>query len=169
MAKVRVKRFGALASASLVALGAFVGVIPVAGIGTSIASADPPAIELTTKTVSADTATAGDTLTYFINYTCPGAGGVDCTDAQFSDPLPEYTDVHGNEVPVEFVSASGPSPPWSDFTLDASDPDNPTVVGSGTIPAGQSGTIVITVRIPPNSVPEYPQSLDNTASVTDAT
>ena len=154
----------------MVVVVALLGLAPLPWTPATVAGAAPGEAQpiLDTKSVNVTQAEGGDLITYSISFSCSNVGDDDCSGAVFSDPLPTFIDVYGNEIPVEFVSASGPAEIWGDpqFTLV---PGNPPVV-TGTAedwPAGTSGAIAITVRVPPGSVPEGSQTLENTATVTD--
>ncbi|MEZ5254990.1 MAG: SdrD B-like domain-containing protein [Microthrixaceae bacterium] len=125
---------------------------------------------LTTKTVNKATAQPGELLTYSINFTCSNndESGEGCDGAAFSDPLPTFTNVYGETVPLEFVSANFPSGVWSTgSSLDTSVPNAPRVVATaGTWAAGTSGVITIVARIPANQIPAGSQTLSNTATAT---
>ena len=142
-------------------------------VGSVHAAAGDAQALLGDKTVNKATAAPGDSLQYAINYSCRNNHGGPtpdgCDGAVFSDPLPKFTDIFGNPAPVEFVSATGPAAIWpSGFSLDTSDPANPTVVGTaGSWPAGSSGTIFVNVKVPKNTVPVASQDIANTATVTD--
>jgi len=124
---------------------------------------------------TADKAAAlpGDTIQYSFTYSCQnsiGGGTPDgCDGAAFADPIPLFTDVYGVTTPLTFVSASGPAAQWpSGFALDSSDPAHPVVRGTaGNWAPGTSGSIFVTVTVPPNMVPMVTQAVTNTAVVTD--
>jgi hypothetical protein len=128
---------------------------------------------LTTKNGTPAFANQGETIQYVINYTCsndqPGLPADGCDGALFDDPIPKFTDIYGNSVPLEFVSASGPASIWpSGFSLNNTDPLNPRVVATaGTWPPGTSGAIFVNVRVPVGTVPVAQQTVSNTATVTD--
>ena len=164
------RRRGAVIAALAVVVGSVTIATPLDVVLAAPGDAQPL---LTTKTGSPATAAAGEIISYAINYTCsndsptPPVDG--CDGAVFSDPLPKFTDIYGNLVPVEFVNASGPASVWpTGFSVDNSDPANPRVVGTaGTWAPGSSGAIFINVRVPLGVVPVESQSLDNIATVTD--
>ena len=126
---------------------------------------------LAEKTTPQTTAGPGDTVQYVVNFSCSNneATADGCDGSVFVDPLPRFTDVHGNLVPVEYVSASGPASVWpGGFTLNTADPLNPYVTGTaGVWPPGNSGSIFVTVRVPRGTVPVAPQDIENTAIITD--
>ena len=141
------------------------------GTGTAGAAPGDARPELAAKTTPQATAGPGDTVQYVVNFSCSNneANADGCDGSVFNDPLPKFTDIHGNLAPVEFVSASGPASVWpSGFTLDTTDPANPFVTGTaGPWPPGNSGSIFVTVRVPRGIVPVAPQVISNTAQVTD--
>jgi uncharacterized repeat protein (TIGR01451 family) len=167
----RTGRRATATAASVLAASALVATIATAP--AAVAAPGDAVPELTDKNVDVTEAEGGDLVTYTITFTCSNSqGGADpdgCDGTQFSDPLPTFTDVYGNTVPVELVSATGPASVFPDgFTLDTSDPANPAVVGTaGTWPAGTSGVISVTVRVPSGTVPVEPQVIENTATITD--
>jgi len=129
--------------------------------------------QLTTKTSQPTEVGGGGTIQYAINYTCSNNQSEEpvdgCDGSLFADPIPLFTNVYGELMPLEFVSATGPASVWPDgFTLDTTDPANPVVRSTaGTWPAGTSGTIFITVQVPAGMVPEGPQTVVNQATVSD--
>ena len=114
---------------------------------------------------------SGGLIQYTINYTCSNNDndGDGCDGSVFRDPIPKFTDVYGNQIPLEFVGATGPASVWpAGFTVDESDPANPAIVSTAGIwPAGASGSIFVALRVPANMVPAGTQTIVNQATVTD--
>ena len=113
----------------------------------------------------------GDTIQYAINYTCSNnqASGDGCDGTAFADPIPKFTNVYGEAMSLEFVAATGPASVWpGGFALDASDAANPVVRSTaGVWPPGTSGTMFVTLRVPPGLVAPGTQVVTNQATVTD--
>lgn len=153
-----------------------------------VAHADQAEVVLTSKSVdpvstSGSPLRPGDTVTYTISYYCSGLNlGDHCGESVLTDPLPQFTDIYGNTNQLEFVSAtfltqndwsfngiSGAAPnlvaTWTAVT-----PDNncTTTLGANVgLCAGDSGAIILELRIPNGIVPAYgtPQVVTNTATV----
>ncbi|MDO8365075.1 MAG: SdrD B-like domain-containing protein [Actinomycetota bacterium] len=146
-------------------------VAPVAVPGASAAGI----VTLVEKNVSPVTtlgspAYAGDTLSYTISYDCSGTNqGDNCTGAVLTDLLPSFTDINGATNQLEFVSASATTP--SDWTFQGVSGTVPTStvswVGSANLLAGDTGALILVLRVPRGVVPFGPvsQQVSNTASV----
>ncbi len=140
---------------------------------TSSAAPGDAVPTLPAKTGLPGTVGGGDTVQYTINYTCSNNEGDvppdGCDGTTFADPVPTFTNVYGEEMPLEFVSATGPASVWpGGFTLDSSDPANPVVRSTaGAWPPGASGSIFITLRVPVGMVPEGTQAVTNQATLDD--
>ncbi|MGB8858143.1 MAG: SdrD B-like domain-containing protein [Ilumatobacteraceae bacterium] len=109
-------------------------------------------------------------LTYTISYDCSGIGaGDNCAGALITDTLPTFTDIYGNLNQLELVSASATSP--SDWTFQGVSGTVPTKqvswLGTNTLIAGDTGAVVLTLRVPLGVVPFTPisQLVSNTANV----
>lgn len=154
-----------------VALLAAVLVVEPLGRGTAGAAPGDATPQLLTKTVAQATAGPGDLIQYTVNFTCSNndQSGDGCDGAELRDPIPTFLDVFGTASPLEFVDATGPAGVWpSGFSVDATDPANPAIVGTaGSWAPGVSGSIFVTLRVPTGTVPEAPQAVTNVATVSD--
>lgn len=91
----------------------------------------------------------GDTLTYTVNFSCSIAA---CDGATITDVLPAYTDLTGASAQLSYVSESSP-PAWQ-FDGVSTNGDGRQQIGwtAQALPAGSSGAIFVTMRIPPGTV-----------------
>jgi len=162
--------------------------VVVATAQVSVVHADQPEVVLTSKSVDPTSTSGtplrpGDTVTYTISYYCSGLNlGDHCGDSVLSDPLPQFTDIYGNTNQLEFVSASFLT--QNDWTFDgisgaapnltaswtAVVPDNncTTTLGANVgLCAGDSGAIILELRVPNGIVPYLgtPQVVTNSATV----
>ncbi|MEQ1702211.1 MAG: hypothetical protein ABMA25_19025, partial [Ilumatobacteraceae bacterium] len=150
-------------------------VVVISPIATPIASA-AGVVTLLEKNVEPTTtlgapAGPGDVLTYTISYDCSGIGAADnCTGAVITDTLPTFTDIYGNTNQLEFVSASTTVPSdWSVSGVSGTVPNRAvTWVGTSNLVAGDTGAVVLLLRVPAGVVPFTPtaQTVSNSASVT---
>ena len=136
-------------------------------------------------TTSGSPAMPGDTLTFTIAYDCSGLSlGDDCAGAVLSDPLPTFQDIYGTTAQLEFVSATFTAPnDWTFQGISGVAPNQvatwdavPQTANSCTPPgndpnvglcAGDSGAVVLELRVPVGIVPATvpSQVVTNTATV----
>ena len=167
----RTYRTAGVAFVTAVLATALLTVSPNTGIPTASAADGDAQPQLTSKTALPSTATAGQLITYSINYNCSNSNNeppVDgCTGAVFNDPIPKFTNIFGELMPLEFVSVSS-SGVWPNLVVNTADPANPFVTGTAaTWAPGVSGAIQITARVPHGMVPPGNQPVSNTATVKD--
>jgi uncharacterized repeat protein (TIGR01451 family) len=126
---------------------------------------------VTPTTTSGAPALPGDVLTFTIAYDCSGLSlGDDCGGAVLTDALPTFTDIYGNPAQLEFVAASFTAPGDWDFQgVSGTVPNQvatwnavPQTANSCTPPgndpntglcAGDSGAVVLQLRVPNGIVP----------------
>ncbi len=134
-----------------------VAVIAITGLSLVPRTAGAQTMPITKSVVGATTVPSGQDITYGITYSCSAVGvGATCNGVQITDPLP---------AGLVFVQALG--------TSDVASITAPAVGSTGTVrfnfipavPAGNSGTLTVTVRFPNGVTPNGTTAL-NTATVT---
>jgi len=153
--------------------------VPVASAAGTISLLDKNVAPTTTL---AAPAMPGATLTYSISYDCSGITvGDNCAGSIISDTLPTFIDIYGNTNQLEFVSASSLVPnDWVFQGLSGSVPNQqvtwsaapaancePVSPPNNGLCAGDSGAVVLQLRVPYGVVPFTPtsQTVTNIASV----
>ncbi len=121
-------------------------------------------------TTLASPALPGTVLTYTISYDCSGINiGDNCDGAVITDALPTFTDIYGAVQQLDFVSGSASVP--GDWTFQGVSGAEPTAtvswVATANLEAGDSGAVILELRVPNGVVPSYPvaQRVDNSATV----
>lgn len=143
--------------------------------GGDIVPLNDAQLELNSKNVSPsssedDPLRPGDEVDYTLNYSCSDLGqGGNCNDAVIEDRLPTIDDVNGDLIQLEFVEVNTLTPSHWAFQGESGDaPDRMISWEGNDLDAGDSGALIITMRIPDGVVPALPeaQSFTNTATGT---